>query len=541
MKFCENQKLPAIDVDGQLRVIGIAGTQRRVRLRVGVLRRRVVASRSAASAMRCATSSATSSDLELCAQCQLPDRHEQPRTPALAQARLQRQQQTTNLRELETADRRRGPRRGAPGRHDAEAGRVDAEGARAAEQRLQAEDKRLAVGLSDTFRSVQAQRDLTRAASELNAIIAYNRALIDFEAVQTVPLGGGFSDPRRSRGPLHASVRRLREPRRPCELSALVSAARPLAAWLRLRDSWLGPSGCYIPRVKLTVTVITRNEAANIGGGPGVGVSGPTKSSSSTRTAPTRPSRSRGGTPRASRSRDWPGYSAQQKPRRRDRAHDWILALDADERVTPALAAEIQRDPADGARRARLSHAARHVVPRALDPRHRLVSRLSAAPVRPPRRPVERPARARIGRAKGHAGTLAERSAALPYRDISDHVTRIDHYTTLAAEQWVAEGRRTNVLDIVVHPPAAFLRNYVLRRGFRDGMAGFLVSALNSYYVFLKILKLWEIQCGLPHGPLPARDAPRRIARRRDNPSARARCVPNADSAIGAPSAIASH
>ena len=43
----------------------------------------------------------------------------------------------------------------------------------------------------------------------------------------------------------------------------------------------------------------------------------------------------------------------------------------------------------------------------------------------------------------------------------------------------------------------AFLRNYVLRRGFRDATPGFLISILNSYYVFLKILKLWELQSGL--------------------------------------------
>ena len=67
--------------------------------------------------------------------------------------------------------------------------------AQLAEQHLQAEEKRLAVGLSDTFRVFQAQRDLTdQLNSELNAIIDYNRALINFEAVQTVPLGGGSSE-----------------------------------------------------------------------------------------------------------------------------------------------------------------------------------------------------------------------------------------------------------------------------------------------------------------------------------------------------------
>jgi hypothetical protein len=64
----------------------------------------------------------------------------------------------------------------------------------------------------------------------------------------------------------------------------------------------------------------------------------------------------------------------------------------------------------------------------------------------------------------------------------------------LQAEQWAEEGRRTNALEVLVHPPVAFLRNYVLRLGFKDGTAGFLVSALNSYYVFMKLVKLWELQ-----------------------------------------------
>jgi hypothetical protein len=80
------------------------------------------------------------------------------------------------------------------------------------------------------------------------------------------------------------------------------------------------------------------------------------------------------------------------------------------------------------------------------------------------------------------------------YRDISEHLATIDRYTTFAAEQWMAEGRQTNALAIAVHPPLAFLRNYLLRGGVRDGAAGFLVSALNSYYVFLKLAKLWEMQ-----------------------------------------------
>jgi hypothetical protein len=51
---------------------------------------------------------------------------------------------------------------------------------------------------------------------------------------------------------------------------------------------------------------------------------------------------------------------------------------------------------------------------------------------------------------------------------------------------------------MALHPAFAFFRNYVLRAGFKDGRVGFIVSVLNSYYVFLKLAKLWERQRAHP-------------------------------------------
>ena len=62
----------------------------------------------------------------------------------------------------------------------------------------------------------------------------------------------------------------------------------------------------------------------------------------------------------------------------------------------------------------------------------------------------------------------------------------MDRYTTLAAEQMFEEGRRAGLTDLVLHPTAAFLRNYDLKGGIRDGAVGFIISAMNAYYVFLK-------------------------------------------------------
>ena len=194
---------------------------------------------------------------------------------------------------------------------------------------------------------------------------------------------------------------------------------------------------------------------------------------------------------------DWAGYSAQRNYAAEIASNDWILALDADERVPTELAAEIQRIMREGSvhggyRMPRISYYLGRWI-RGTDwyPDYQLrlydrrVGRFNGKRVHES-----------VELTYGRPGQLQHDLQHYPYRDISDHVTSIDHYTTLAAEEWFAEGRRTNAIEFAVHPPVAFLRNYVARRGFRDGTAGFLISILNSYYVFLKVLKLWELQRG---------------------------------------------
>jgi glycosyltransferase involved in cell wall biosynthesis len=192
--------------------------------------------------------------------------------------------------------------------------------------------------------------------------------------------------------------------------------------------------------------------------------------------------------------RDWPGYSAQKNHAAGLASNDWILSLDADERVTPELAAEIQqlmaRGPsAVGYRMPRVSFYLGKWI-RSTDwyPDYQL-------------RLYDRRAADWNGRrvheavsARGEVQQLRHELEHYPYRDISDHLATIDRYTTLAAEQWHAEGRRVSGLQALIHPRLAFLRNYILRGGFRDGRAGLLVSILNSYYVFLKFAKTLEMQ-----------------------------------------------
>ena len=101
---------------------------------------------------------------------------------------------------------------------------------------------------------------------------------------------------------------------------------------------------------------------------------------------------------------------------------------------------------------------------------------------------------------RGTVGTLSGEIEHFAYRDIADHLETIDRYTSLAAQQMHESGRQAGVLQLVGHPPLAFLRNYVARGGFRDGLPGFIISSMNAYYVFLKFAKLRELR-GRPPSP----------------------------------------
>jgi hypothetical protein len=169
--------------------------------------------------------------------------------------------------------------------------------------------------------------------------------------------------------------------------------------------------------------------------------------------------------------------------------------MDADERVTPALAAEIRALMLKG--------------PDARGYRIRRVSRYLGQWIRTTDwfpdfqlRLYDRRA-GRWNELKIHEsfrlvdttpGTLRGELEHYAYRDVTHHVQKINLYTTLIVDQWVEEGRRASAAQILLHPLAAFLRNYIARGGIRQGPAGLIVSTLNSYYVFLKFAKLWERQ-----------------------------------------------
>lgn len=203
-------------------------------------------------------------------------------------------------------------------------------------------------------------------------------------------------------------------------------------------------------------------------------------------------------------SRPWTGYIDQKNHAASLASHDWIFSLDADERITPALAAEVRAllaagPPLRGYRVPRVTfHLGRWIRTTDFYPdfQTRLYDRRAA-------RWAGKYVHESVKVDDGRVGQLTSELLHYSFRDLRDHLDRINGYTTLAARQMHESGRRAGAFDLLLHPPAAFLRNYLLRRGFADGMAGLTISLVNAYSVMLKFAKLWELQQATPDSRLP--------------------------------------
>jgi glycosyltransferase involved in cell wall biosynthesis len=193
-------------------------------------------------------------------------------------------------------------------------------------------------------------------------------------------------------------------------------------------------------------------------------------------------------------TRTWEGYAVQKNFAASLASNDWILSIDADERVGVALGDEIREilksePPARGYRVPRVTNYLGQWI-RCTDwwPdwQLRLYDRRAGE--------WKRVHVHESVRVDGPVEKLRGELLHHPYSGIADHIETINHYTTIAADELFERGRRSGFLRIVAHTKAAFLRNYVLRGGFRQGTTGLVVSLLNSYYVMLKFAKLWERQ-----------------------------------------------
>jgi len=95
-------------------------------------------------------------------------------------------------------------------------------------------------------------------------------------------------------------------------------------------------------------------------------------------------------------------------------------------------------------------------------------------------------------RVSGRTARLPGRLGHRPYRDLAEHVAKVNAYTDVMARRRREAGVRAPPLALLLRPPGRFVRMYVLRAGFLDGWRGLVVSGMGAFYVFLKYAKLRE-------------------------------------------------
>ncbi len=91
-------------------------------------------------------------------------------------------------------------------------------------------------------------------------------------------------------------------------------------------------------------------------------------------------------------------------------------------------------------------------------------------------------------------GKIKEKIYHHTYLTLSDYITRFDRYTTLGAEEYLKRGKKSNFFNIVINPFFKFIRMYIFRMGFLDGIEGLIIALFSGMYTMTKYFKLREME-----------------------------------------------
>ncbi len=191
----------------------------------------------------------------------------------------------------------------------------------------------------------------------------------------------------------------------------------------------------------------------------------------------------------------WLGFGPQKNVGNRLARHEWILSVDADEALDPALQAALAAAKAAGLRGvyevARLNWYYGRFIRHGLeypDRKVRLFPRAKAswdANLVHERLQYAEPLPA--ARLEGHL-------LHYTYAKVEEHVAKANRYTSLAAEEAFRRGAAPSVAKMLLSPVVVFLKAYLQKRGFLDGLHGLVLAVLHTHAAFLKNAKLWDLR-----------------------------------------------
>jgi glycosyltransferase involved in cell wall biosynthesis len=194
-------------------------------------------------------------------------------------------------------------------------------------------------------------------------------------------------------------------------------------------------------------------------------------------------------------SHSWQGYARQKNFAAEQAENDWVLSLDADEALTPELRREIE-----ALRLINADEVAGYSMPRRAYYCGQWIHHSGWYPDRKIRLYNRRRAHW-VGeyvhesvQAEGQVGELQADLLHYTCDTIEQHRNSVDRYTTLAAQEARAQGKKGALTAMILLPPWKFLETYIFRAGFLDGAAGLTIARMAAYYVYLKYSKLRHLR-----------------------------------------------
>jgi glycosyltransferase involved in cell wall biosynthesis/tRNA A-37 threonylcarbamoyl transferase component Bud32 len=202
--------------------------------------------------------------------------------------------------------------------------------------------------------------------------------------------------------------------------------------------------------------------------------------------------------------RKWEGHVKQKNLAIAEATGEWILGIDADERVSSELAQEIREELERNA-----GDVDGYIVSRHTFYLGKWIDHGAWYPDYKLR--LFRRGRGRWGGTDPHdkvivpgkTKTLRGKILHFVHKDLSDQLKTVDSFSTITAQNLASEGKTFGLGLFLFKPPIKFFETYVLKRGFLDGLPGFIISMVNSFYIFLKYAKLWELRRNATKGRLP--------------------------------------
>lgn len=190
---------------------------------------------------------------------------------------------------------------------------------------------------------------------------------------------------------------------------------------------------------------------------------------------------------------DFIGFADQKNFALKQCTGEWALSLDADEVLTKELAEEIAAIPDDTSFNGFNIHRLNYFL---------------GAPMKHSGLDNEYILRLiRIGSGQyrdvlvhegleieGKTARLKNAMLHYSYADLENYFSKFNKYTTLAAKDLKAKGKKFSLFGTILRLPFEFGKRYILKLGFLDGIRGFIWASCSTFYVFVKYIKLWTLE-----------------------------------------------